>query len=80
VTQTDPRGYRTTTHLDGFDRTHQVEQDTGEEVLVTTTFYDANGNPKTNQDAEGRETQLVYDGLNRLLQVNHLLSLTTEYD
>jgi RHS repeat-associated protein len=80
VTVTDPRGYETTTHLDGFDRTHRVEQETGDEVLVTTTFYDANGNPKTTQDAEGRETELVYDGLNRLLQVNHPLSLTTEYD
>jgi RHS repeat-associated protein len=80
VTQTDPRGFETTTYLDGFDRTHRVEQETGAETLVTTTFYDANGNPKTTQDAEGRETELVYDGLNRLLQVNHPLSLSTEYD
>ena len=80
VTVTDPRGYETTTFLDGFDRVHRVEQDTGTELLVTTSYYDGNGNVERTEDAEGRETVLLYDGLNRLREVHHPLGLTTLYD
>ena len=78
--ETDPRGFRTTTELDGFDRVHRVLQETGEEVLETSNFYDANGNVRKSQDAEGRETDFIYDELNRLTQIDHPLTLMTSFD
>jgi RHS repeat-associated protein len=77
LVETDPRGFRKTTALDGFDRVHRVLQETGDEVLETTSFYDANGNVKTTRDAEGRETSFVYDEKNRLTEVHHPLGLTS---
>ena len=46
VVETDPRGFRKTAVLDGFDRVHELRQETGSEELVTLSFYDANGNLK----------------------------------
>ena len=77
VTRTDPRGFETTTVLDGFDRVHRVEQKTGSDTLITTNYYDANGNLGTTRDAESRETNFTYDELNRLTRVDYPLSLET---
>ncbi len=77
VIETDPRGFRRTTELDGFDRVHRVRQETGVEELETTSFYDAGGNVKTTRDAEGRETQFIYDEKSRLLEVRYPLGLTS---
>jgi len=79
VIETDPRGFRRTTELDGFDRVHQVSQETGDEVLETTSFYDANGNLKKSLDAEDRETEFIYDEKNRLVEVHHPLGLTSQF-
>ena len=79
VVETDGRGFQRTTELDGFDRVHRVVLQTGEAELVTTNFYDANGNLSSTKDPEGRETVFVYDGLNRLLEIQHPLSLTTRF-
>ena len=80
VTATDPRGFQTTTGMDGFDRVHQVTRETGTEDLITTNFYDGTGNLRQTRDAEGRVTDFVYDGLNRLKRIEHPLSLVTEFD
>ncbi len=82
MTVTDPRGFETTTVLDGMDRVHEVRQETGVEELVGRNFYDANGNLVRVLDAEGRETEFVYDGLNRQKEMREELSLVTamEYD
>ena len=77
VTRTDSRGFETTTVLDGFDRVHRVEQKTGSDTLITTNYYDANGNLGTTRDAESRETNFTYDELNRLTRVDYPLSLET---
>ena len=80
VTATDPRGFQTTTEMDGFDRVHQVTQETGTESLVTTNFYDGNGNLARTLDAENRETTFIYDGLNRLRTIEHPLAFVTTMD
>ena len=82
VVETDPRDYVRTTVLDGLDRVHQVSQETGGEILVTTQFYDANGNVKRIVDAENRTTEFDYDGLSRLRETRYPLGLTSsiEYD
>ena len=80
VVQTDPREFRTTTEMDGFDRVHKVTQETGTEDLVTTNFYDGNGNLREVRDAEGRTTSFTYDGLNRLRRIDHPLSFVTAMD
>ena len=81
VVQTDPRGFDTTTVLDGFDRVHEVRQEVepGRE-LVSLNFYDANGNLKRTEDAEHRETELIYDGLNRLRETRDALRQSTFFD
>ena len=82
VVETDPRGYKRTTVLDGLDRVHKVSQETDEETLVTTTYYDANGNLKRVVDGENRTTEFDYDGLNRLTETRFALGLSSsaEYD
>ncbi|MGH9463789.1 MAG: hypothetical protein ACRD1X_21510, partial [Vicinamibacteria bacterium] len=82
VIETAPRNFKTTTEMDGFDRVHQVTQETGTDDLVTTSFYDGNGNLRETQDAENRTTRFIYDGLNRLRRVEHPLGFvsTMDYD
>jgi YD repeat-containing protein len=80
VIVTDPRDFKTTTEMDGFDRIHKVTQETGTEDLVTTNFYDGNGNLRETEDAKGRVTSFVYDGLNRLERIEHPLSFVTTMD
>ena len=82
VVETDPRRFEKTTILDGFDRVHEVQQETGDGVLVTKTYYDGNGNVERITDAENRTTEFVYDGLNRLTETQFPLGLTSdvEYD
>jgi len=66
--------------MDGFDRVHKITQETGTEDLVTTHFYDGNGNLRETRDAENRATRFVYDGLNRLRRIEHPLGFVSRMD
>jgi len=80
VVETDPRGFAKTATLDGFDRVHEVRQDTGTDEQVTVSFYDANGNLKRTVDAETRTTVFAYDGLNRLTETRDAAGNTMSYE
>jgi len=80
VIVTDPRNFKSTSEMDGFDRVHRVTQETGSEDLVTMNFYDGNGNLRETQDAENRTTRFVYDGLNRLRRIEHPRGFVSRMD
>ncbi len=79
VAEIDPRGFSRTTELDGFDRVHKVSQETGSEMLVTTNYYDANGNLREVLDANERTTEFLYDGFNQLKLILHPLGFITQF-
>lgn len=71
VLVTDPRGIKMLTDYDGLDRVTRMVADHGGLKLTTEFTYDANGNVRTEKDAQGGDVDrtYLYDGLNRRIQI-----------
>lgn len=71
-------GQRVTNHT--YDAMGRRETTTDAERHLWTNVYDFNGNLTATIDPMGRRTEMVYDGLNRLKEINQPLGRSSLYD